>query len=136
MSVNILMISQEKIGDALLNSAKKTFEALPEHLLSVPIDFDDDPDAVVNIVSKIISTEDNHDGILMLTDMYGSTPCNIANRLQDIAHVPVRVVTGLNLPMLMRVINYHELPLDELTEKAVSGGRDGVKSDMNCDKEC
>ena len=63
-------------------------------------------------------------GVLVLTDLYGSTPSNIANRLAELDYV--RVVAGLNLPMLIRVLNYSALTLDELMEKAVSGGRDGI----------
>ena len=72
----------------------------------------------------ILDQLDEGDGVLVLTDAYGSTPSNIACRLG--ARRQVAVVTGLNLPMLLRVLNYPALPLDELKEKAVSGGRDGV----------
>ena len=67
---------------------------------------------------------DSGDGVLVLTDMYGATPSNIACRLRKLHDV--RVVAGLNLPMLIRVLNYPGLDLDELMHKALSGGRDGV----------
>jgi PTS system ascorbate-specific IIA component len=62
--------------------------------------------------------------------MYGSTPSNIACRLH--AQANVRVVGGINLPMLVRILNYPRLSLDELVDKAVSGGRDGV---LTCNTE-
>lgn len=65
------------------------------------------------------------DGVLILTDMYGSTPSNVANRLM--AKDGIQIVSGINLPMLLRVLNYPELGLEELVQKAVSGGRDGVR---------
>ncbi len=66
-------------------------------------------------------------GFLILTDLFGSTPSNIASRLQQFQESDkIRIVAGLNLPMLIRVMNYPHLALDELTQKAVSGGKDGV----------
>jgi len=62
--------------------------------------------------------------VLVLTDLYGSTPSNIAQKL--IAQRNVHVVSGLNLSMLIRILNYPQLPLLELSEKAVSGGKDGI----------
>lgn len=70
------------------------------------------------------------DGVLVLTDIYGSTPGNIANRLFD-AH-GVAVIAGINVPMLIRVLNYPDLSLEELVNKAVTGGHDGI---ILCKKE-
>ena len=67
---------------------------------------------------------DRGDGVLVLTDMYGSTPSNIAAGLQK--EGKVSVVAGINLPMLIRVLNYPFLDLAALAEKALSGGRDGI----------
>ncbi|VAW87539.1 PTS system, mannose/fructose/sorbose family, IIA component, partial [hydrothermal vent metagenome] len=65
-------------------------------------------------------------GILVLTDMYGSTPSNIANLLLDDERI--KTIAGLNLPMLIRLFNYPRLSRDKLLEKAVDGGREGVLS--------
>ena len=65
------------------------------------------------------------DGVLVLTDMFGSTPSNVASRLM--ARDGIQIVSGINLPMLLRVLNYPELGLEELVQKAVSGARDGVR---------
>jgi PTS system mannose-specific IIA component len=62
--------------------------------------------------------------VLVLTDLCGSTPANIACRLTQFDDV--MVVAGLNLPMLIRVLNYPELSLAEMAERAVDGGRQGV----------
>ena len=67
---------------------------------------------------------DRGDGVLVLTDIYGSTPSNIAAELQKEGRV--YVVAGINLPMLIRVFNYPVLDLTRLAEKALSGGRDGI----------
>jgi PTS system ascorbate-specific IIA component len=73
---------------------------------------------------KALAALDTGDGVLVLTDLFGSTPSNIAARLLDSSRT--RVVTGINLPMLIRVLNYPQLDLASLAAKAVSGGLDGV----------
>ena len=69
---------------------------------------------------------DQGDGTLILTDMYGSTPSNIACDTSE--RHDIRIVSGLNLPMLIRVLNYPHLSLNELEQKAITGGQDGVVS--------
>ena len=60
-----------------------------------------------------------------MTDLFGSTPSNIAHRLSEKNNVSV--VTGINLSMLIRVLNDPRLNLEEMTKKACSGGIDGIK---------
>ena len=67
---------------------------------------------------------DHGAGVLILTDLYGATPSNIAHRLVE--ENKTVVVTGLNLSMLMRVLNYPNLSLEELVDKACRGGGEGV----------
>jgi PTS system ascorbate-specific IIA component len=67
---------------------------------------------------------DSGEGVLVLADLFGSSPANIANALTGSGRV--HVLTGVNLPMLVRVLNYPRLPLSEIAQKALSGGRDGV----------
>ena len=61
---------------------------------------------------------------LILVDVFGATPCNAALEVAD--GVSVRVVAGVNVPMLWRTLCYAALPLDQLVERAVSGGGQGV----------
>jgi PTS system ascorbate-specific IIA component len=68
--------------------------------------------------------------VLVLTDMYGSTPSNIASRL--VRERGWRLIAGVNLPMLIRVLNYSGLGIHELISKALSGGHDGI---MLCDDD-
>ena len=71
---------------------------------------------------------DGGDGVLVLTDLYGASPANLAAKVARLG-TPVRRVSGLNLPMLLRVMNYAELPLDELPAIAAAGARNGVIHD-------
>jgi mannose PTS system EIIA component len=123
MSIGLLIISHEEIGRALIQTVIQTLggSPLPVEILSVPKECY--PEALAEHARKAAALLDHGAGVLVLTDMYGATPSNIALRL---AGAKVRIVTGLNLPMLMRVLNYSQLGLDQLAEKAVSGGREGV----------
>ena len=70
---------------------------------------------------------DQGDGVIVLTDMFGSTPSNIATALKrDNEHVTV--IAGVNLPMLVRLMNYPRLGMVQLKDKALSGGREGIFS--------
>jgi len=61
---------------------------------------------------------------LVLTDLFGATPCNVANKLVD--GVSSRLICGVNLPMLMRAVTYRNESLDALVARALAGGTQGV----------
>lgn len=125
MSVSILIISHDEIGSALLNAVKHTFGSeLPLSVATVELEASADPDELVPKLRKVVHTLNQGDGVLILTDLYGSTPSNIAHKLQDFQDT--RIVTGLNLPMLIRVMNYPQLNLAQLSEKARTGGQCGI----------
>jgi PTS system ascorbate-specific IIA component len=71
---------------------------------------------------------DSGDGVLVLTDVYGATPSNIAERVAE-PGLAIHRVSGLNLPMLLRVLNYAEQSLTELAQTAAHGGRSGIRID-------
>ncbi|MDH5359255.1 MAG: PTS fructose transporter subunit IIA [Gammaproteobacteria bacterium] len=124
MSVAILIITHAKVGDALLETADKMLGGLPLSVKVLPIPLDCEPTHAYEDAKNSVKEMDQGDGILVLTDMYGSTPSNVASQLLE--HTQLNVVTGVNLPMLIRVLNYPRLNLEELTLKAISGGNDGI----------
>jgi PTS system mannose-specific IIA component len=124
MSAGLLLITHDRIGETLLETACATLGNCPLRTRCISVPPEADPDALVRRGEELLGELDGGNGVLILTDAYGSTPSNIACRL--VKEQRVAVVTGLNLPMLLRVMNYPELPLDELRDKAVSGGQDGV----------
>lgn len=124
MSVGVLIISHDGIGPALLGTAVLMLDGCPLQTRLLTTSRDCDPDQLMEDAVEQITILDTGDGVLILTDLYGSTPSNIAQKL--ITQKQVHVVSGLNLSMLIRVLNYPQLPLLELSEKAVSGGKDGI----------
>ena len=128
MSVGILLITHEGIGRALLAVATRLLRTLPlrTEVLEVPVD--GDPDALLPMASAALRRVDGGQGVLVLTDLYGATPSNLAAKVARLG-TPVRRVSALSLPMLLRVMNYAELDLDELPNVAAAGARNGVIHD-------
>lgn len=126
MSVSLLIISHGDVGKALVKAVIDTFGELPLLTKTFRIDKNDDPNLKVKQIETIVSTLDQGDGILILTDLYGSTPSNIAEMLHQ--KCLSRMIAGVNLPMLIRIMNYPDLTLDDLVEKALSGGQDGINA--------
>lgn len=123
--VGVLLLTHEEIGRALIAAAQHVMPKLPRQLDALEVGGSEDPDRLLDAAARAARALDHGAGVLVLADLYGGTPCNIANRLAD-RGVRARCVSGLNLPMLLRVLNYADKPLDELAEVAASGGRSGI----------
>lgn len=124
MTIGLLIITHNNIGTDLVDTATAMLGVCPIATEILPVSQKSDPEAVLKKARLLLAELDQGNGVLVLTDMYGSTPSNIAHSLLDGARA--RVIAGVNLPMLVRVLNYPRLSLDELAEKALSGGRDGI----------
>jgi len=124
MTVGILLITHTGLGHSLLRSARAILAAEPADAEAIDVPGDSDPDAVFEQALAACRRLDSGDGVLVLTDLYGSTPSNIAGRLAERHNV--LVLAGVNLPMLVRALNYRASPLEELGRKALHGARDGM----------
>ena len=124
-AAGILLLTHEEIGPALIAAARHVMPRLPCQLDSMEVSATDDPGTILPAAARAARALDHGGGVLVLSDLYGSTPCNIANKLASLG-VHARCVSGLNLPMLLRVLNYPDKPLDELAEVAACGGRGGI----------
>ena len=125
MSVGILLITHPGIGSALVEVATRLLRRLPLKAEAFELAFDADIDAALPQASAALRRVDGGVGVLVLTDLYGASPSNLAAKIARLG-TPVRRVSSLNLPMLLRVMNYAELPLDELPAVAAAGARNGA----------
>lgn len=125
MKTGLLIITHDRIGAELLATATAMLGKCPLAARVLSVTATCDPERLCRDAAAMIAELEQGGGIIILTDMYGSTPANVAKRLQH-EHEQVDVVTGINLPMLVRLLNYPELSRLQLVEKAVSGGRDGI----------
>ena len=127
MSVAILTITHGKVGHELLKTAKSMLgNQLPLECRTLSVSESCDPDELLAKAKNICEKINQGDGVLVLTDIFGSTPSNICNNLKKNTNIDVHVIAGLSLPMLTRVMNYPNLSLGELVDKALSGARDGI----------
>jgi PTS system ascorbate-specific IIA component len=131
MSVGLLLITHNRIGVELLETATRMLGCCPLAALAIAVQEQDDPDQLRQRILDSAEHLDDGGGVLVLTDLYGATPTNITDALRGRSRV--RVLCGVNLPMLVRVLNYNQLELAPLAEKALSGGRDGV---LGCEEGC
>lgn len=124
MAVGILLITHNNIGADILSTARDIFGGIPAKAKALALKPDSDYDEKLALAESYIAQLDSGDGVLILTDIFGATPCNIA--LKAASHANATVVSGLNLPMLVRVLNYADLPLKKIAAKAVSAGHDSI----------
>jgi len=122
--VGILIIAHGTFGESLIHSATHVLGTRPPLLLQLGITLHDDPQKVLPQALRLVKQLDQGEGVLVLTDVYGATPANIASALL----IPGRVegVAGASLPMLVRALTYRNERLDAVISKAVSGGVEGV----------
>lgn len=123
MSVALLLVTHGEIGKSIHDAAVSVLGSSTLRTQCLSVNLKSKPEEMIANAQALVKKMDTGSGVLILTDMFGSTPSNIACALQQ---ENVAVVAGLNLPMLMRIMNYPNLPLAELADKAISGGREGV----------
>ena len=128
MSVGILLLTHEGLGTALIAVADRLLRPLPLKVEAFEVPYDANPALLLPQAGAALRRVDGGFGVLILTDLYGASPSNLAARLAHLG-TPVRRVSALNLPMLLRVMNYPELDLDELPAVAAAGARNGVIQD-------
>ena len=124
MKTGLLLITHGNIGRDMLDTVTEIFGQCPLAAEAITVHSGDDPDMLFEAASRLVTELDQGNGVLVLTDLYGSTPSNIATRLLD--RHKLRVIAGANIPMLIRIFNYPELAMDALCEKAINGARDGI----------
>ncbi len=129
--IGILIIAHGGFGESLLECAKHVIGNEPRQVAYLAVTNHDDPDHLLPIAQNIVAKLNEGDGVLVLSDMYGATPCNIVSKLL----IPgvVEGVAGVNMPMIVRTMTYRHESLSALVEKAVAGGREGV---VHFSREC
>ncbi|MCW5591417.1 MAG: PTS sugar transporter subunit IIA [Burkholderiales bacterium] len=122
--IGILLVSHGAFGESLIHCASHVLGKRPLYVRQLGVTVHDDPDEILPTAEDLIRFLDQGQGVLVMTDIYGATPSNIATRLLRAGRV--EGIAGVNLPMLIRALTYREEPLEAVVAKALSGGTEGV----------
>ena len=122
--IGVLIIAHDALGQSLVDAVTHVLGGRPPQFAVFPVAAGDDPLALLPKARAAVAALDSGEGVAILSDLYGATPCNLAVKLADRGHV--EVITGVNLPMLVRTFTYRTKGMDTLVKKAISGGCEGV----------
>jgi PTS system mannose-specific IIA component len=123
MSTSILIIAHAPLAHALRQCALHVFPDCDDYVFALDVQPNMSPDESI-ASARIITMQMPGKKFLALTDIFGATPCNVAQKVVD--GQSSRLVSGVNLPMLLRCITYRQEALDLLVTRAVAGGTQGV----------
>ena len=99
--IGILVVSHEPLGTALIHCTRHIFGRMPPQLAALDVIPDEDPDQALCAARELLKRINDGSGVIVLTDLFGGTPSNLAISLLDAGHV--EVIAGINLPMLIRL---------------------------------
>ena len=124
-TVGLVVIAHAPFGQSLLDCARHVYACPPDRCAIVDVLPDADVATEVERARRAVAEVDDGAGVLVLCDLFGATPGNVATALADPGHV--EVVAGVNLPMLLRVLCYRQgTTLADLPDKALLGGTSGI----------
>ena len=122
--IGILLITHGTFGESLIQNICHVLNKRPPLIGQLGVAAQDDPLDILPMAKMLLKEVDEGDGVLILTDILGATPANLALKLLDPGRI--ECVAGVSLPMLLRALTYRKNDLETLMQKAISGGRDGV----------
>jgi PTS system ascorbate-specific IIA component len=123
----ILILAHAPLASALLAVARHAFPECAERVQALDVAAEVGPEVTEARARELLALDvedDDGDDVLILTDVFGATPSNVAQRLSDGRRV--RAIAGVNVPMLWRAITYAGQPLDDIVSRSMVGGTQGV----------
>ena len=122
--IGILLITHGTFGESLIQNVCHVLNKRPLLIGQLGVAAQDDPLDILPMAKLLLKEVDEGDGVLIMTDILGATPSNLALKL--LVPGTIEGVAGVSLPMLLRALTYRKGDMDTLMQKAISGGRDGV----------
>ena len=121
--IGILIIAHAPLASALRDCALHVFPDCAQGVMALDVTPDESPETSLARAGEAIRALGEPE-VLLLSDVFGATPCNVAQQINDGLHT--RLVAGVNLPMLLRSVCYRHESLEALSARALSGGTQGV----------
>ena len=122
--IGIFLITHSSYGESLIQCACHVLNHRPPQIVQLGITAQDDPLDSLPLARDMLKLVDTGEGVLIMTDIFGASPANMAMKLLSPGRV--EAVAGVNLPMLLRALTYRDKDMETLVIRAISGGRDGV----------
>lgn len=122
--IGILIISHEQLGASLIDCIIHILGEHPPLLANHTVSSTEDPDSGSIRLQTTLKQLDQGSGVLIMTDIFGATPANIARKL--IRSGQIECLSGLNLPMLLRAVQYRHHSLPQLIDKVLAGGQESI----------
>ncbi len=122
--IGILLVTHGSFGESLVQNVCHVLNKRPPLIAQFGVAAQDDPLDILPLARLLLREVDGGEGVLVMTDVFGATPANLALKLLE----PGRFegVSGLSLPMLLRALTYRERGMETMLQKAISGAHDGV----------
>lgn len=120
----VLLVAHAPLAQALRAAALHVLGDAAADVLAVDVPPDAPPEQSVAAARALLGGLAADDGVLILSDVLGATPCNVSGRLLE--RPGTRALSGANLPMLLRALTYRGEPLDVMAERALAGGAQGI----------
>ena len=127
--IGLFLITHATYGESLIQCACHVLNKRPVQIVQLGVSLQDDPLDLLPLARDMLQLVDTGDGVLIMTDLYGATPSNIATKL--LVSGRIEGLAGVNLPMLLRALTYRDKGMETLIARAVAGGRDGVLNLMD-----
>ena len=122
--IGLFLLTHSTYGEALIQCACHVLNKRPLQIAQLGVSAQDDPLDALPLAEKMLTLVDSGEGVLIMTDIFGATPANIAIKL--LKRGKIEGIAGVNLPMLLRALTYRDRGMETLVTKAIAGGRDGV----------
>lgn len=122
--IGILIIAHGNLGDSLIGCMTHVLGKRPDGIAAMQVAGTDSPRELVPSAQRMVAALDEGDGVLIITDIFGASPSNLACKL--LVPGKVEAVAGANVPMLIRAITYRSRGMETLLKRVVSGGCEGV----------
>jgi len=122
--IGVMVVSHEPLGTALIHCTRHIYGRLPVQLAALDVIPDEDPDQAYSAAIELLARINDGSGVVVLTDLFGATPSRIAARLAE-PHKVV-VLAGVNLPMLVKVLNNRRMPVEQLVDTLLASAKGAI----------